>query len=93
MIQHEFGIQGFNKSSSDEKSQTLEQTLKVMKVLHFIYTNAYMFTQQGVNFLLHRSIEQTNQPIQDLELANLQSEVRLGNFNHPKLDSNLQKAI
>jgi hypothetical protein len=45
LIQHEFGIQGFNKSSSDENSQTLEQTLKVMKVLHFIYTNAYMFTQ------------------------------------------------
>ena len=36
----------------DVDRRLVEQSLKILKVLHYLYTNIHLFTTDGINYLL-----------------------------------------
>jgi len=62
------------KDESNKNLENIEHALKVLKVLHFIHRSANLLTEQGINFLLHKSVtDQTlkKQSYDDTELLNV----------------------
>lgn len=77
--------------------QNIEHALKVLKILWFIHRNASLLTEQGINFLLHKSIIDQSlkkQSYDDTELLNVAGhQIRALAFRHAKIDDNMVKSI
>ena len=77
--------------------ENIEHALKILKVLYFIHRSASLLTDQGVNFLLHKSI--TDQQLKklafdDVELLNVSGhQIKAAAFRHTKIDDNMIKSI
>jgi hypothetical protein len=77
--------------------ENIEHALKVLKVLYFIHRNPNLLTEQGINFLLHKSI--TDQQLKklvydDMELLNVAGhQIKPAEFRHAKIDDNMVKSI
>lgn len=61
LIENEFQVlpkeASLDKKAADGGSlQNIEHALKVLKILWFIHRNASLLTEQGINFLLHKSV-------------------------------------
>lgn len=81
LIEKEFMV--FAKETKSEKKEevgygksmeNIEHALKVLKVLHFIHRHANLLTEQGINFLLHKSIadqQLKKLAYDDMELLNV----------------------
>lgn len=45
------------KDKLEERNlENIEHSLKILKVLNFVHKNPSLLTEQGINFLLHKSI-------------------------------------
>ena len=98
LIDNEFSVfQSDNevKVEDEQEKKQLEQSLKILKVMHFITKNTYLLSETGLNFLLSRS--ESGQELADLPTKDMDLSVPLagrGNlFHHYKLDANILKQI
>jgi hypothetical protein len=75
----------------------VEQALKILKVLHYIYMNVHLFTNEGITFLLLKS--SSEEDLEGLKFEDsemnfaLKTEVKAHMFHHSKLDANMLKSI
>jgi hypothetical protein len=85
------------EATRDKNMENIEHALKVLKVLWFVHRSANLLTEQGINFLLHKSVTEQairKQNYDDTELIHVAThQLKPSLFRHPKIDDNMIKSI